>query len=50
MVSERSFLRSVDLGVRLAFSLSFWVFLANSYLIEPNQEISCVSMNYGTIS
>ena len=27
MVSERSFLRFVDLDVRLAFSLSFCVFL-----------------------
>ena len=49
MVTERSTLRSVDLGVHLVFSVSFWVVFANSCLIKSNQVFSCVPVNYGTI-
>jgi len=50
MVLERSFVRFVDLDVRLAFSVYFLVFLVNSYLIKPNQVFFCVPLNYGTSS
>jgi len=44
MVSERSFLRSVDLGCPLSFlGVSLIVF-------EPNQVIFYVLVNYGTSS
>jgi len=50
MVSERSFLRSVDLDVRLASLCVSECVVKILAFIKPNQVIFCVPVNYDTSS
>ena len=50
MVSERSFLRSVDLGCPLRFLCVSECSVKILAFIEPNQVIFCVPVDYGTSS
>jgi len=43
-------IRSVNLDVHLAFSMSFWVFLVKFMSYQSDKRFSYVSVNYGTSS